>query len=46
MLKPGSTVHRGIYRGNKESLVAYTVIGGVARPSAKLAELKTAARMD
>lgn len=46
MLKPGSTVHRGIYRGNKENLVAYTVIGGVARPSAKLAELKTAARMD
>jgi len=40
MLKPGSTVHRGIYRGNQNSLIVYTAIGGLARPDAKLEELK------
>lgn len=40
MLKPGNTVHRGIYRGNKENLVVYTVIGGLAEPTPKLEELK------
>jgi len=40
MLKPGNTVHRGIYRGNKDSLVVYTVIGGLADPLPKLDELK------
>jgi len=40
MLKPGNTVHRGIYRGNKPNLVVYTIIGGLGRPEEKLAELK------
>jgi len=40
MLKPGNTVHRGIYRGNKPNLVVYTIIGGLAKPEEKLAELK------
>lgn len=39
ILKPGNTVHRGIYRGNKPGLVVYTMIGGLARPLDKLAEL-------
>ena len=40
MLKPGNTVHRGIYRGNKPNLVVYTIIGGLGKPDEKLAELK------
>jgi hypothetical protein len=40
MLKPGNTVHRGIYRGNKPNLVVYTMIGGLAKPEEKLTELK------
>jgi cell division GTPase FtsZ len=40
LLKPGSTVHRGIYSGSKESLVVYTAIGGLARPKEKLEELR------
>lgn len=40
MLKPGSTVHRGIYRGSKDNLVVYTVVGGLGRPEAKVLELK------
>lgn len=44
MLKPGgSTVHRGIYRGNKDNLVVYTVVGGLGQPVDKLAELKRVA---
>jgi cell division GTPase FtsZ len=45
MLKPGNTVHRGIYRGNKESLAVFTVIGGFARPKEKLEELKKLAHI-
>jgi cell division GTPase FtsZ len=40
MLKPGNTVHRGIYRGNKPTLVVYTIIGGLGKPTEKLADLK------
>jgi cell division GTPase FtsZ len=40
ILKPGNTVHRGIYRGNKPGLVVYTIIGGLGRPTDKLAELR------
>lgn len=40
MLKPGNTVHRGIYRGDRNTLVVYTIIGGLGRPEEKLAELK------
>jgi len=40
LLKPGSTVHRGVYAGSKETLVVYTVIGGLSAPTAKLEELR------
>jgi cell division GTPase FtsZ len=40
MLKPGNTVHRGIYRGDRNTLVVYTIIGGLGKPDEKLAELK------
>jgi hypothetical protein len=41
MLAGKSTVHRGIYRGNKENtLVVYTLIGGLDDPVPKLEELK------
>lgn len=40
ILKPGSVVHRGIYCGDKPSLVAYTTVGGVGRPVSRLEELR------
>ena len=40
MLSNGSVVHRGIYSGNKDNLTAYTMIGGIGRPTEKLSELK------
>lgn len=40
MLKTNSTVHQGIYRGNKPGLSIFTSIGGLGKPEAKLAELK------
>ncbi len=40
LLKKGSTVHRGIYRGNRESLVVYTAIGGLDDPIEKINELR------
>lgn len=40
MLREGSTVHRGIYRGDKPNLTVYTIIGGLGRPNEKLADLK------
>jgi len=43
MLKPGSMVHRGIYRGNKDNLVVYTAVGGLGQPVAKLDELRRVA---
>lgn len=43
MLKVGSTVHRGIYRGSKDNLVVYTSAGGLGKPIAKLNELRAAA---
>jgi len=46
MLKPGNTVHRGIYRGNKHNLVVYTIIGGLDNPDEKLAELKHTGDLD
>lgn len=42
-LRQGSTVHRGIYRGNKENLVVYTVIGGLGRPVMRLHQLRQTA---
>lgn len=40
LLRPGSTVHRGIYRGDKPTLVIYTIIGGLEKPEAKLTDLQ------
>lgn len=42
LLKPGNTVHRGIYRGDKNTLVVYTIIGGLGNPTEKLEQLKQA----
>jgi len=40
LLKPNSSVHRGIYRGDKPGLVIYSAVGGIGRPVAKLNQLK------
>ena len=40
MLKSNSTVHRGIYRGNKPGLNIFTAIGGLAPPADKIEDLK------
>jgi cell division GTPase FtsZ len=40
LLRPSSTVHRGIYSGSRETLAVYTVLGGLGSPSEKLAELR------
>ena len=39
LLGKGSTVHRGIYSGNRQDLTVYTAIGGIGRPEGKLKEL-------
>ena len=39
-LQADSTVHRGIYRGNKAGLNVFTAIGGLARPADKIEDLK------
>ena len=40
ILSQDSTVHRGIYQGNKEGLVIYTVIGGLGEPVERIEELE------
>jgi cell division GTPase FtsZ len=40
LLKPGSTVHRGIYSGSKENMAVYTALGGLGSPEEKFEELK------
>ncbi len=40
ILKPGSTVHRGIYGGSKENMAVYTALGGLGSPTEKFEELK------
>lgn len=40
LLQPGSTVHRGIYSGSKETMAVYTALGGLGRPEEKLGELQ------
>jgi len=40
MLKSGSTVHGGVYSGDKPSLNIFSVIGGLAQPDGKLRELQ------
>jgi cell division GTPase FtsZ len=39
ILGEGSMVHRGIYSGNKETLVVYTMIGGLGKPVDRQVEL-------
>ena len=39
ILGPGSTVHRGIYQGDREGLVVYTMIGGLGAPAERLQEM-------
>ena len=39
VLGEGSTVHRGIYQGDKEGLVVYTAIGGLDAPDERLQEI-------
>jgi cell division GTPase FtsZ len=40
LLKPGSTIHRGIYSGSKDGIVVYTAVGGLAPPAERLEELR------
>jgi cell division GTPase FtsZ len=40
MLQKGNVVHRGIYSGDKENLIVYTAVGGIAKPVNKLEELR------
>ena len=40
MLSDNSVVHRGIYSGNRDDLTAYTMIGGLGKPTEKIEELK------
>ena len=35
-----TTIHRGIYEDNRDSLRVYTIIGGLDSPSTRLEELK------
>jgi cell division GTPase FtsZ len=40
LLRPGSTVHRGIYSGSKETMAVYTAIGGLKNMDEKFDELQ------
>lgn len=44
-LAKGSVLHRGIYRGSRQELRAFTMIGGLQPPLARLGELAAAGRM-
>ena len=39
MLKPHSVVHRGIYSGDKPTLIVFSAVGGLEKPQVKLDEL-------
>jgi cell division GTPase FtsZ len=41
LLGEGSTVHRGVYSGNKPDLNIFTAVGGLAAPDEKITELKS-----
>jgi len=38
-MQPGSTVHRGIYKGSKEGLVVYTMMGELTKPAERMGEI-------
>ena len=40
MLRDSSTVHRGIYSGDKPELTIFTTVGNIPKPVEKLEELK------
>ncbi len=40
MIKPGGAVKHGIYAGNNDGVVVYTMIGGLAEPTERIMELK------
>ena len=40
LLGDGSTVHRGVYSGNKNELNIFTAVGGLAKPVEKIEELR------
>jgi len=39
MIKPGSPVRTGVYAGNNQNIVAYTIIGGLDKPVKKIQEM-------
>jgi cell division GTPase FtsZ len=43
-LQSGSTVHQGVYKGNKEGLSIFTAIGGISTPQGKLDALLKASQ--
>lgn len=38
-MQPGSTVHRGIYKGSKDGLVVYTMMGELTKPADRMEEI-------
>lgn len=38
-MKPGSVVHRGIYKGGKPGLVVYSILGDLGRPDERMDEI-------
>ena len=45
MLRENSTVHRGIYSGDKPELTIFTTVGNIPKPTVKLEQLKKLAGM-
>ncbi len=43
-LQSGSTVHQGVYKGNKEGLSIFTAIAGISTPQGKLDALLKASQ--
>lgn len=43
-LQSGSTVHQGVYKGNREGLSIFTAIGGISTPQGKLDALLKASQ--
>lgn len=43
-LQAGSTVHQGVYKGNKQGLSIFTAIGGISTPQSKLDALLKASQ--
>jgi hypothetical protein len=38
-MQKGSTIHRGIYKGSKDGLVVYTLMGELGRPTERMEEI-------